>query len=157
MLNIKHMKLVFATVVTVALGGCQSHSFIDYDAISKVSNTQLPPTGKSLGSGFIQGMSAEQTCLHFKQTFKARKNTLCKSIGSKDFNNLTLVNGFIKGSIGPKDDINAIAFYFDNDEKLTLVQSIDTTEHPHLDYKLKWGHANLGLSDGASKPRSPAK
>ena len=147
-------KLLLLGVAITVLSGCKASLGTDYDAIRAISNASTMPQGKSLGGGFVEGMTPEQACIHFKDHFRTPKNILCKNVGSADFTNLTVVNRRITGSPNQNNEIKTIAFYFDDDKKLALVQSVKGRDDYFEQKRSEW--KKNGLKPKVfTKPRSP--
>jgi hypothetical protein len=123
MLNVKHSKLLIIAATVTTLVGCGSTG-VDYSAIRSTGNSVSAPQGKSLGGGFIEGMTPEQTCIYFYDHYKSRKNDLCKKVGKADFSELTIVNKQITVSPDKNNQIKTIAFFFDKYAKLSMVQAV---------------------------------
>mgnify|MGYP003573024303 CR=1 FL=1 len=152
MLNFKSTKLALVALTAATLAGCQS-SAVDYEGIRLTSNQQAAPTGKSLGAGFVKGMTPEQTCTKFKENFKTPNNELCKTIGRKSFSNLTLVQRDIDDSHVSNQTVGAIAFFFDKGAKLNYVQAISPEQLHQSDNN----HRKEFLRPSRTKPRASGK
>jgi hypothetical protein len=149
-------KLLLLVVAISALSGCNASLGTNYEAIRAISNATTMPQGKSLGGGFVEGMTPEQACIHFKDHFRTPKNILCKNVGASDFANLTVVNRRITGSPNQKNEIKTIAFYFNANKKLALVQSVRGRDAYFNQKRSEWNKNSVKPSVFV-KPRSPAK
>jgi hypothetical protein len=123
MLNVKHSKLLIVAATVTTLVGCGSTG-VDYSAIRSTGNSVSAPQGKSLGGGFIEGMTPEQTCIYFYDHYKVQRNNLCSKVGSANFSELTIVTKNIVKSPDMDNPINTIAFFFDKNARLNLVQAV---------------------------------
>lgn len=126
--------MVAAAVATLA--GCQASS-VDYSSIRATSNSMPTAQGKRLGGGFVEGMTPEQTCIYFYDHYKSRKNDLCKKVGKADFSELTIVNKDITNSPDKNNPIKTIAFFFDKNAKLNLVQAVANDDSDDSENKNK--------------------
>lgn len=123
MFNIFNRKLVIAAAAVLTLVGCQASS-VDYSSIRSTSNNEPTAQGKRLGGGFVAGMTPEQTCIYFYDHYKVQRNNLCSKVGSANFSELTIVTKNIVKSPDMKNPINTIAFFFDKNARLNLVQAV---------------------------------
>lgn len=123
MFNIFNKKLVIAATAVLTLAGCQASS-VDYSSIRNTSNDAPTPAGKRLGGGFVAGMTPAQACIYFYDHYKVQRNNLCSKVGSANFSELTIVTKNIVKSPDMKNPINTIAFFFDKNARLNLVQAV---------------------------------
>ncbi|NQZ07988.1 MAG: hypothetical protein HRT35_12570 [Algicola sp.] len=123
MFNIFNRKLVIAAAAVLTLAGCQASS-VDYSSIRSASNDTTTPAGKRLGGGFVKGMTPAQTCIYFYDHYKVQRNNLCSKVDSANFSELTIVTNNIVKSPDMSNPIKTIAFFFDKNARLNLVQAV---------------------------------
>ena len=101
------------------------------DAPQQAPQQEVQKEVEKLGGGFIVGMSQLQTCLYFKENYRSRNenNYLCRMIDRKDFSNLTVVNTKITNGMKRIQQIENIAFFFNENEELRLVMSVEDMSH----------------------------
>ena len=123
MFKIFNRKLVIAAAAVLTLAGCKASS-VDYSSIRSTSNDAPSPVGKRLGGGFVKGMTPAQACIYFYDHYKVQRNNLCNNVGSANFSALTVVTKDLVKSPDMTNPIKTIAFFFDKNGRLNLVQAV---------------------------------
>ncbi len=126
--NTKSIAAAIAMTMTSAMF---SFGAIAADAPEQAPQQEIKTEVVKLGGGFIAGMSPKQTCLFFKKNYRSKNehNYLCRMIDRKDFSNLTVVNTKITNGMKRVQQIENIAFFFNENEELHLVMSVEDVSH----------------------------